>query len=137
MLFKLSHKNTRLKALHFHGKAKQFKVRLPFALSKLSKQSIFQKVERLVRVVTDIKTIQNVLKDLLGQAGKGVGIFKFLLFDSCRCKLDLDEAEPNVQFLLIVGTKCKLSSCCCRDRGGQIITRHVGKFGKSWQSPKV
>jgi hypothetical protein len=47
------------KALHFHGKVKQFKVRLPFALSKLSKQSIFQKVEQLGRVVTDIKSIQN------------------------------------------------------------------------------
>jgi hypothetical protein len=79
MLFELSHENTGLKALHFHGKAKQFKVRLPFALSKLSKQSIFQKIERLGRVVTDIKSIQNVLKDLLGQACKGVGIFiKFL-----------------------------------------------------------
>jgi hypothetical protein len=77
-LFELSHENTGPNALHFHGKAKQFKVRLSFALSKLSKQSIFQKVERLIRVVTDIKGIQNVPKDLLGQAGKGIGIFKFL-----------------------------------------------------------
>ncbi len=78
-MFELSHENTGLKALHFHGKAKQFKLRLPFALSKLFKQSIFQKIERLGRVVTDIKSIQNVLKDLLGQACKGVGIFiKFL-----------------------------------------------------------
>jgi hypothetical protein len=43
MLFELSHENTGLKALHFHGKAKQFKLRLPLALSKLSKQSIFKK----------------------------------------------------------------------------------------------
>jgi hypothetical protein len=48
MLFELSHENTGLEALHFHGKAKQFKVRLQFALSKLSKQSIFQKVEWLI-----------------------------------------------------------------------------------------
>ncbi len=39
-------------------------------------------------------------------------------FDSCHCKLVLDEAEPNVRFLLIVGTKLNLSSCCCSDRGG-------------------
>jgi hypothetical protein len=84
MLFELSHKNTGLEALHFQGKAKQFKVSLPLALSKLSKQGIFQKIEWLRRVVTDIKRIQNVPKDLLGQAGKGVGIFKFLWFDTCR-----------------------------------------------------
>jgi hypothetical protein len=78
MLFELSHENTGLKALHFHGKAKQFKVRLPLDLSKLSKQSIFQKVERLGRVVTDIKCIQNGPKDLLGQAGEGIGIFELL-----------------------------------------------------------
>jgi hypothetical protein len=45
MLFELSHENTGLDALHFHGKAKQFKVRLPLALAKLSTQSIFQKVD--------------------------------------------------------------------------------------------
>jgi hypothetical protein len=38
----------------------------------------FQKVERLGRVIIDIKGIRNVQKDLLGQAGKGVRIFKFL-----------------------------------------------------------
>jgi hypothetical protein len=65
-------------SLHFHGKAKQFKVRLPLALSKLSKPSVFQKVKRLIQVAADIKSIQNVLEDLLGQAGKGVGIFEFL-----------------------------------------------------------
>jgi hypothetical protein len=48
MLFELSHENTGLEALHFHVKAKQFKERLPLALAKLSKQSIFQKVERLI-----------------------------------------------------------------------------------------
>jgi hypothetical protein len=32
MFFELSHENTGFKALHFHGKAKQFKVRLPLAL---------------------------------------------------------------------------------------------------------
>ncbi len=78
MLFELSHENTGFKGLHFHGKAKQFKVGLPLALFKLSKQSIFQKVKRLGRVVADIKSIQNVPKDLLGQAGKSVGVFWFL-----------------------------------------------------------
>jgi hypothetical protein len=78
MLFELSHEDTGLIALNLNGKGKQFKVRLPFALSKLSKLSIFQKVERLGRVIIDIKGIRNVQKDLLGQAGKGVRIFKFL-----------------------------------------------------------
>jgi hypothetical protein len=48
MLFELSHENTGLEALHFHGKAKQFKVRLPLAPSELPKQSIFQKIKRLL-----------------------------------------------------------------------------------------
>ncbi len=48
MLFELFHENTGSEVLHFHGKAKQFKVRLPCALSKLSKQSVFQKTERLL-----------------------------------------------------------------------------------------
>jgi hypothetical protein len=48
MFFELSHENTGLEALHFHGKAKQFEVRLPFAVSKLSKQSVFPKIERLI-----------------------------------------------------------------------------------------
>jgi hypothetical protein len=78
MLFELSHEKTGIKALHFHGKAKQFKVRLPCTLSKLSKQRIFQKVKWLSRVVTDVKGIQNVPEDLLEQAGKVVGILKFL-----------------------------------------------------------
>ncbi len=68
-MFELSCENTGFKALHFHGKAKQFKVRSPLALSKLSKQSIFQKIELLGRVVIDIKSFQNVPKNLLGQAG--------------------------------------------------------------------
>jgi hypothetical protein len=74
MLFELSHENDGINALHFHGKAKQFKVRLPLDLSKLSKQIIFQKVELVSGVVTDVKGIQNVPKDLLGQAGNGVHI---------------------------------------------------------------
>ncbi len=78
MLFELSHENTGLEALHFHGKAKQFKVRLSFALSKLSKQSVFQKIKRLISVVAGVKGVKKVPKDLLGQAGKGIGIFKFL-----------------------------------------------------------
>ncbi len=86
---------------------------------------------------TDIKSIQNVPKDLLGQAGKGIGILELLWFDSCRCKLGLDEAEPNVRFLLIVGTKFNLSSCCCSDRGVQIFTSRVCRFVKSWQCPKT
>ncbi len=81
MLFELSHENTGLEALHFHGKAKQFEVRLPFALS--------------------------------------------------------NEAEPNMRFLLIVGTKFNLRSCCCSNGVGQIFTGNVFTVGKGWQSPKV
>ncbi len=78
MLFELFHENTKFKALHFHGKAKQFKVGLPFALSKLPKQSVLQKVERLSRVIVDVKSVQNVPKVLLGQAGESVGVFELL-----------------------------------------------------------
>jgi hypothetical protein len=41
--------------------------------------------------------------------------------DPCRCKLGLDEAEPDVRFLLIVGTKFDLRCCCCNGRGSQIV----------------
>jgi hypothetical protein len=61
-------------------------------------------------------------------------IFEFL-FDPCCCKLSLDEAEPDVRFLLIIGTKLNLSSCS--DRRGQIVTRHFRNFRESWQGPKV
>jgi hypothetical protein len=71
MLFKLSHENTGFKTLHFRGKAKQFKVRLPLALSKLSSKVFF-------KTSNGSAEYQNVPKDLLGQAGKGVGIFEFL-----------------------------------------------------------
>jgi hypothetical protein len=57
MLFKLPHENTGLEALHFHGEVKYLKIGLPFALSKLAKQSSFQIVERLVRVVADIECV--------------------------------------------------------------------------------
>jgi hypothetical protein len=81
--------------------------------------------------------IQNVPKDLLGQAVKGVGIFEFLEFDSRRCKLGYDEVELNERFLLIVRTKLNLSSCCCSNKVGPIVTSHVCNFGKSWLSPKI
>jgi hypothetical protein len=42
-----------------------------------------------------------------------------------------------MRFLLIVGAKFDLRSCCCRDRGGQIVTSHVLRSRESWQSPKV
>jgi hypothetical protein len=47
---------------------------------------------------------------LLGQAGKGIGVFGFLGSDLCCCKLSLDEEEPNARFLLIIGTKLNLRS---------------------------
>jgi hypothetical protein len=74
---------------------------------------------------------------LLGQAGKSVGIFEFLGSDPCRCKLSLDEVEPDVGFLLIIGTKLDLNNCCYSDRGSQIVTSHVRKFRENGQSPKA
>ncbi len=76
-MFELSHENTGLKALHFHGKVKQFKVRLPFALSKLSKQSIFQKVEWLGRVVTDIQGIKMSRRTCLGRLARALAYLSF------------------------------------------------------------
>jgi hypothetical protein len=54
MLFELPHENAGLEALHFHGEAEQFKIRLPFALSELPKQSIFQAIKRFIRIIPDI-----------------------------------------------------------------------------------
>jgi hypothetical protein len=69
---------------------------------------IFQNVKWLSFIAAVVKDVKNVPEDLLGQTGKGVGVFEFLGFDPCRCKLGLDEAEPDVRFLLIVGTKFDL-----------------------------
>ncbi len=74
MLFEFSHENARFEALHFHGDPKQIEKRLPLALSKLSKQNIFQMIKSLIWLIADIYRVENVLKDLLGQTGKGIGI---------------------------------------------------------------
>jgi hypothetical protein len=68
MLFEFHHENAGLEALHFHGETKQVKVRLPLALSKLSKQSFFQLIEWLILIIADIHCVENVWKNLLGQA---------------------------------------------------------------------
>jgi hypothetical protein len=136
MLFEFSHVNAGFEALHFHGKPKQVKIRLPFALSKLSKQNIFQMIKRLIRIVVDINCVKNVPKDLLGQAGEGIGVLEFLRSDTCRGELCLDEAEPDVWLLLIVGKKFHLSCCSRRDRLKQIVLRHVGGNRESRQNPK-
>jgi hypothetical protein len=69
-------------------------------------------------------------------AGKSIGILKFLGSDPCHCELGLDEAEPNVWFLLIVGANFNLSSCCPSDRVGQVFTSHSCRFGKCRHCPK-
>jgi hypothetical protein len=69
MLFQLPRENAGLEALHYHGEAQQLKIGLPLALSKLSKQSILQLNERLIRVIANVECVQNVPEDLLGQAG--------------------------------------------------------------------
>jgi hypothetical protein len=48
MQFEFPHENAGLEPLHFHGETKQVKVRLPLALSKLSKQNFFQLIEGLI-----------------------------------------------------------------------------------------
>jgi hypothetical protein len=45
---------------------------------QIAQAKFVSKNERLGRVLADIKGIQNVPKDLLWQAGEGVGIFEFL-----------------------------------------------------------
>jgi hypothetical protein len=54
---------------------------------------------------------------LLGRLARASAYLSFLRFDSCHCKLGLDEAEPDMWFLLILGTKFNLRSYCCSDRG--------------------
>jgi hypothetical protein len=82
MLLKFPHESARLEALNFHGETKQIKIRLPFTLSKLQEQQLFQMIKRLIRIVADINCVQNVPKDLLGQAGQCIGIFEFWGFDT-------------------------------------------------------
>jgi hypothetical protein len=69
MLFEFPHESARLEALHFHEETKHVKIRLPLTLSKLPEQHFFQMIKRLIRIVADIDCVQNVPKDLLGQAG--------------------------------------------------------------------
>ncbi len=57
VLFELPHENTGLEALHVHGEPKQFKIRLPLALSKLPEPNSFQKIERMIRIVADIQGV--------------------------------------------------------------------------------
>ncbi len=69
MLFEFPRESAGLEALHFHEETKQVKVRLPLTLSKLPEQHFFQIIKRLIRIMADIDCVQNVPKDLLGQAG--------------------------------------------------------------------
>ncbi len=64
------------------------------------------------------------MKDLLGQAGQSIGIPEFLRDARCG-ELCLDEAEPDGQFLFIVGAKLDLRGCCCRDVLNIGRMRHV------------
>jgi hypothetical protein len=58
----------------------------------------------------------------LGRMARALAyIFQFLRSDACRCEMGLNEAEPNVRFLLSVGAKLDLSFCCRSDRVGQIV----------------
>jgi hypothetical protein len=54
MLFELPHENGGLEALHFHEEAEQFEIRLPLALSELSRQSFYQAVKRIIRIIADM-----------------------------------------------------------------------------------
>ncbi len=57
MLFEFSHDNAGLETLHFHGEPKQFKIRLPLAFAELPKQNNYQKIKRLIRIITDIPCV--------------------------------------------------------------------------------
>jgi hypothetical protein len=79
MLREFAHEEAGLEALHLHGESVQRKTGLPLALSELPKQNFFQKIKRLICFVADIDCVQNVLKDLLGQAGQSIGIPEFVI----------------------------------------------------------
>jgi hypothetical protein len=56
---------------------KQLKIRLPFALAKLTQQNHFEMVKRLLGVVESINYVKNISQDLLRQIGKCVCILSF------------------------------------------------------------
>jgi hypothetical protein len=137
-VFKFAHENAGLEALHHHhGELKQLKIGLPLALSELPKQNFFQMITRVIWFVADIHCVQDVSKDLLGQAGQSIGLPEFLWFGACLGELCLDEAKPDGRFLLIVGVKLDLRGRCCRD--GLIIVSfcHVVRENKEGAAQAV
>jgi hypothetical protein len=77
MLFVLSHENTGHKALHFHGKAKQFKLGLPLALSKLSKQSIFKKLNGIAEALQTSRVSKMSCWTCLGRLARALAYLSF------------------------------------------------------------
>jgi hypothetical protein len=57
MLLEFPHEDAGLEALHLHGESEQLKIGLPFALPKLSKQNLFQKIKKLILFVADIDCV--------------------------------------------------------------------------------
>jgi hypothetical protein len=57
VFLELPHENAGFEALHVQGEPKQFKIRLPLALSKLPEQNGFQDIERMIRIVADIQGV--------------------------------------------------------------------------------
>jgi hypothetical protein len=57
VLFEFPNENAGLEALHVHREPKQFKIRVPLALSKLPEQNFFRKIERMIRIVADIQGV--------------------------------------------------------------------------------
>jgi hypothetical protein len=66
---------------------------LLFALAKLPQQNSFEIIKRVIGVVAGINCVQNFLKNLFGQVGKGFGVFQFLSLDPSCGVLRLDEAN--------------------------------------------
>jgi hypothetical protein len=55
--------------------------------------------------------------------------------DACRGELRLDEAEPDGQFLLILGAKLDLRGRCCCEDLTIVSFRHVVRGNKRGGSP--
>jgi hypothetical protein len=73
-LFELAHENSRLEALHVQWELTQLEVRLPPSCQ----QNSFDVIKWLILFIACIDRVQNVLKDLLGQVGKSIGVLELL-----------------------------------------------------------
>ncbi len=85
--FQFAHEKAWLEAIHSQW--------LPLTLAKLPQQNLFEIIKWLIGDTTSNYSVQNVLKDLLGQDSQSAGVPKFFI-DSHLSELGLDEAEPDL-----------------------------------------